>query len=129
MKKIIERSHSSLAYESERIPNDIPTLKIIIKDKDAEISKLRLLINTKNEDFTLERSKFHIEAEVVKKCYDQANDQIEVLKSELNKVIARSENLEGLSQEYADQIEVLQRENSFLKESLDKVKTILLYIV
>ena len=74
----------------------------------------------------MERSKFHIEAELVKNNYDQANDQIEVLKSELNKVIARSENLEGLSQEYADQIEVLQRENSFLKESLDKVKTILL---
>ena len=71
----------------------------------------------------MERSKFHIEAQAIKKAYDQANDQIEVLKSELNKVFARSENLEGLSQDYADQIEVLQRENSFLKDPLTKVKS------
>ena len=71
----------------------------MIKDKDAEISKLRLLINTKNEDYTLERSKFQIEAQAIKKNNEQSNYQIGILKSELNKVLARSENLEGLSQE------------------------------
>ena len=114
-----------MTFEGEKIPNDIPTLKIMIKDKDAEISKLRLLINTKNEDYTLERSKFQIEAQAIKKNNEQSNYQIGILKSELNKVLARSENLEGLSQEYLDQIEVLQKEIIFLRELADKVKDLL----